>query len=72
MRKEFIEILSRYTGLGTGDIVPEMLIARYCDEFDILQMAMDLEAEYGVSIPTGILEGPLTAGELWACIEEAE
>ncbi|MBR2592727.1 MAG: hypothetical protein IKD62_07170 [Oscillospiraceae bacterium] len=71
MKEEFVEILSRYTGLDAGAIGPDLLLARYCYDLDLVEMAMILEDEFGVAIPNEMLEGPLTAGELWAYISEA-
>ena len=70
MRKEFVEILSRYMGLDIEDVEPNMLIARYCDEIGIAEIALALEEEYGTEIPSEVLEGSLTVGELWAYIKE--
>lgn len=72
MDNNFLKTVSEYTGLDIGDIGPDVLLAHYCYDLDLAEMAFWLESDYGIEIPNEMLEGPLTVGELWDYIEGAK
>ena len=56
--------------LDIEDIDPEMRIGYNCDMLDVIEMAVALEQEFGIEIPTDILETLPTVNELWAYIKK--
>lgn len=72
MDNNFLKTVSEYTGLDIGDIGPDVLLANYCYDLDLAEMALYLEADNGIEIPDEMLEGPLTVGELWDYIDGAK
>ncbi|MCR5373179.1 MAG: acyl carrier protein [Solobacterium sp.] len=64
MNKALIDIVARHTGLDPEKITPDTELYRYCYDLDLMEILMEAEGEFGVSIPDDALDGINTVGDI--------
>ena len=62
-------IIAVHTGLEPEKITPDTELYRYCYDLDIMEILMETEAEFGVSIPDDALAGITTVGDILRYID---
>lgn len=50
---------------------PDLRLLKIMDEWDLAEMTAEIEDEFNISLPEGILTVTITIGELWGYIKEA-
>lgn len=70
--EKIITLLSDRLGVNTDEIKPETDITRElgADSIDIVEIIVDIEREFGISVSDSDCEGVSTVGELVACVEK--
>lgn len=71
MLKDYINKPYNYTGIDPEEMDPDLRLLQIMDEWDLAEMTAEIEDEFDISLPEGILTVTITIGELWGYIKEA-
>lgn len=74
MNNKIIQIIGAYTGHKHCDITPEKTLVDNlgADSLDIIQIAMELEEEFGITISDEQCEAWNTVQDVIECVERLE